>query len=64
MTMIDEVYIKSTLLYHGGTYANKLAKTKLAYMFKFLYRGRELITKIISACGLVVNFQLSQYDKD
>ena len=65
--MIDEVYIKSALLYHGGTifgksvnHPDKLAKTMLAYMVKCLYGGPELIAKILPVCGLNVAFQLSQ----
>ena len=60
--MIDEVYIKSVLLYHGGTFfgnsvnhPENLAKTMLAYMVKFLYSGPELIAKILPVCGFDVN---------
>ena len=52
--MIDEVYIKSALLYHGGTlfgksvnHPDKLAKTMLAYMVKWLYGGPELLPNIL-----------------
>ena len=65
--MIDEVYIKSALLYHGDTllgksvnHPDKLAKTMLAYMGKCLYGGPELLAKILPVCGLDVEFQLLQ----
>ena len=65
--MIDEVYIKLALLYHGGVlfgksvnHPEKLARTMLAYVVKFLHSGPELIAKILPVCGLDVNFQLSQ----
>ena len=58
--MIDEVYIKSALLYHGGTlfgksvnHPDKLAKTMLAYMVKCLYGGPELLAKILPVCGML-----------
>ena len=48
IVMIDEVYIKSALLYHGGIMfgksANcpeKLTENIFAYMVKFLYSGPE-----------------------
>ena len=46
--MIENVYIESVLLYHGGTliekpvnHIEKLTKTMLAYVVKFLYTGTE-----------------------
>ena len=65
--MIDEVYIKSALLFHGGTlfgksvdHPDKLAKIMLAYTVKCLYGGPELLAKILPVCGLDVGFQLLQ----
>ena len=59
--MIDEGYIKSALLYHGGTlfgksanHPDKLAKTMLAYMVKCLYGGPEFLTKMLPVCKLEV----------
>ena len=46
--MIENVYTESVLLYHGGTlfekpvnHIEKLTKTMLAYVVKFLYTGTE-----------------------
>ena len=39
---------------------DKLAKLLLPYMVKFLYKGPELIAKLLPVCGLDVNFQLSK----
>ena len=56
--MIEKVYIKSAVLYCGGTlfgksvyHPVKLAKTMLAYMIKFFYCGPKLIAKILPVCG-------------
>ena len=57
--MIDEVYIKSVLLYYGGTLFGKSVnhpENMLVYMVKFLYSGSELIAKILPVGGLDVNF--------
>lgn len=66
--MIDEVYLKSALVYLRGTLFGKsvhrpenLAETMLACMVKFLYSRPELIAKILPVYRLDVNFQLSQY---
>ena len=65
--MIDELYIKSALLYHGGTlfgksvnHPDKLTKTMLAYMVKCLDGGPELLANILPVCGLDVEFQRLQ----
>ena len=65
--MIDEVYIKSAFLYHGGTlfgksvnFPDKLDKTMLAHMVQCLYGGPELLTNILPICKLDAAFQLSQ----
>ena len=52
--MADEVYVKSTLPYHGGKVIgraqnnpNKLARTVLGIMIKFLFGGPEFLAKMI-----------------
>ena len=52
--MLDEVYVKPTLYYHGGTlfrrsvnHPDQLAKTVLAFMLKCLFGGPEFITKML-----------------
>ena len=65
--MLDEVYVKSTLLYHGGTlfglsvnHPDQLAKTVTAFMLKCLFGGPEFITKMLPVTKLDAGFQHSQ----
>ena len=65
--MLDEVYVKSALLYHGGTlfgrsvnHPDQLAKTVLAFMVKCLFGGPEFITKMLPVTKLNADFQHSQ----
>ena len=65
--MLDEVYVKAALLYHGGSlfgqsvnHPNMMAKTVLAYMIKCLYGGPEFLTKILPVCKLNADFQFAQ----
>ena len=65
--MLDEVYVRSTLFYHGGTlfgrsvnHPDQLSKTVLAFMLKCLFGGPEFITKILPVTKLDAGFQHSQ----
>ena len=65
--MADEVYVKSTLSYHGGKVfgraqnnPNKLARTVLGIMIKCLFGGPEFLAKMIPVCDLNAEFQYEQ----
>ena len=64
--MLDLVYVKSTLLYHGGTlfrrsvnHPDQLVKTILAFMLKCLFGGPKFITKMLPVTKLDAGFQHS-----
>ena len=65
--MADEVYVKSTLSYHGGKVfgraqnnPNKLARTILGIVIKCLFRGPEFLAKMIPGSDLNAEFQYEQ----
>ena len=65
--LIDEIYVKSSLSYHGGKVFGKaqnrpdeLAKTVLAVMVKCLFGGPEFIVKIMPVHRLTAEFQYDQ----
>ena len=62
--MLDEVYVKSALLYHGGTlfgravnFPDKLATTILTFMIKFTFGGPEFVAKMLPVTKLNADFQ-------
>ena len=65
--LIDEIYVKPNLSYHGGKVFDKtqnrpdeLAKTVLAVMVKCLLGGPEFIVKIMPVHRLTAEFQYDQ----
>ena len=67
IVLLDEVYIKSAITYHGGTLFGKSldnpersARTVLCYMIKCLYRGPEFIAKILPVSQITADFILNQ----
>ena len=65
--LIDEIYVKPSLSYHGGKVFGKaqncpdeLAKTVLAVMIKCLFGGPEFIVKIMPVHRLTAEFQYDQ----
>ena len=61
--LIDEVYIKPMLLFHGGQLFgnsvsdnNQLAKTVLAFVIVCLYGGSKLLVKMLPICKLDTDF--------
>ena len=63
VVMIDEMYVKACLSYHGGTVfgkavddANKLAKTILAIMVKCCFEGPEFLFKTLPVSNLSSKF--------
>ena len=67
VVMVDEVYIKKALLYHGGTVfgnakndPSKLATTMLGIMIKCLMGGPTFLLKMIPINGLDANFLFEQ----
>ena len=65
--MIDEIYVKPSLCYHGGKVFGKapknpeeLATTVLAIMVKCLFGGPEFILKMIPVYRLTGSFQYNQ----
>ena len=65
--MVDEVYIKSTLTYHGGTLfgysadqPGVLARTMLALMVNCLFSGPEFLVKLIPISCLDSEFLFKQ----
>ena len=65
--MLDEVYIKAALTYHGGTLFGKsvdnptmLAKSVLAFMVKCCFGGPEFLTKLLPVSNLNADFLVNQ----
>ena len=65
--MLDEVYVKKSLLYHGGSFFGKaennpeeLANTVLTLMLKCAYGGPEFVAKMLPVAKLDAQFQYSQ----
>ena len=61
--MADEVYVESTLYYHGVKVfgnPNKLARTVLGIMIKCLFGCPEFLAKMIPVCDLNADFQYEQ----
>ena len=63
----DEVYIKSSLTYHGGTlfgkavdHPDKLAQTVLSMMIKCLYGGPDFLVKALPVSKLNAEFLIEQ----
>ena len=61
--MLDEVYVKSTLLYHGGTLfgkavndPSKLASTILSLMLKCTSGGPEFVAIMLPVAKLIFSF--------
>ena len=65
--MLDEVYVKSTLQYHGGTVSGKavnkpelLAKTVLSFIIVCLFGGPKLLYKMLPVKELDAAFLYQQ----
>ena len=65
--MVGEVYVKSLLLYHGGSLFGKaennpelLANTILAIMVKCLKGGPSFLCKMMTVCHLDASFFFEQ----
>ena len=65
--LIDEIYVKPSLCYHGGKVFGKaqnnpeeLTTTVLAIMVKCLFGGSEFILKMIPVYRLTASFQYDQ----
>ena len=65
--LIDEVYVKSTLTFHGGTLfgssvnkPDQLASTVLAFMVVCLFGGPKFLVKMLPVCKLDSDFLYSQ----
>ena len=68
--MIDEIYVKPSLCYHGGKVFGKaqnnpeeLATTVLAIIVKCLFGGPEFILKMIPVHRLTASFQYDQLEQ-
>ena len=66
--LLDEVYVKAALRYHGGAVfgkaandTTKLAKTVLCFMVKCLFGGPSFLAKMIPVCKLDAAFQYAQF---
>ena len=66
--LVDEVYIKPSLTYHGGRvfgkavdHSDKLAKTVCCIMVKCLFGGPEFIVKLLPVSNLTSDFLYSQF---
>ena len=66
--LLDEVYVKAALRYHGGAVfgkaandPSKLAKTVLCFMVKCLFGGPSFLAKMIPVCKLNAKFQYEQF---
>ena len=67
VVMLDEVYIKSALLYQRGTlfghavnYPDMLATTVLSFMIKSLFGGPEFLSRVPPVTKLNSEFQFNQ----
>ena len=67
--LIDEVYIKPSMSFHGGKVfgkaldnPEKLAKTICCIMVKCLYGGPEFIVKLLPVANLTADFLYSQFN--
>ena len=65
--MVDEVYVKASLCYHGGTVfgravndPTKLARTVLGIMVKCLFGGPKFLVKMLPVRDLTSDFQFEQ----
>ena len=65
--MLDEVYVKAALTYHGGTLFGKsvdnpamLANTVLAFMVKCCFGGPEFFMKLLPVSNLNADFLVDQ----
>ena len=65
--MLDEIYIKSALLYQRGTlfghavnYPDMLATTILSFMIKSLFGGPEFLARVLPVTKLNSEFQFNQ----
>ena len=59
IVLVDEVYVKASLMYHGGylygfaaNKENQLAKTVLGVMIKYLFGGPKFLVKMIPVVDL------------
>ena len=66
----DEIHVKQSLLYHGGTVfgravndSTKLAKTVLGVMVVPLLGGKKFISKMLPVAGLTSKFLQEEIDK-
>ena len=66
--LIDEVYVKASLTFHGGqmygkavNQEGKLATTVCTFMLKALFGGPEFVARALPVCGLTSVFLLEQY---
>lgn len=67
--LIDEVYFKPSLTYHGGRvfgkavdHSDRLAKTICCIMVKCLFGGPEFIVKLLPVSNLTSSFFYSQFE--
>ena len=65
--LLDEVYVKAMLQYHGGilfgktvNYPSKLANTVLNFMVITLFGGPKFLCKMLPVCNLSANFVFEQ----
>ena len=62
--LIDEVYVRPSIQYHGGILFGKaennqtaLAKTLLAVMLKCIFSGAKILIRLIPVSNLIAEFQ-------
>ena len=65
--LLDEVYVKAMLQYHGGilfgkavNHPSKLANTVLSFMVITLFGGPKFLCKMLPVCNLSANFVFEQ----